>query len=81
MEGRFETAGAESLYAEAMYEEALTKAGLSPSGDDRKAAARVRESAVSVEIVAALDDWASITPEPVRRSWLLAVARGADRTR
>ena len=30
------------------------------------------------EIVAALDDWASITPDLRRREWLLAVARGAD---
>ena len=78
VEGRFKTAGAESLYAEALYEETLTKAGLSPSTDCDEAATRMRNSAVSAEIVAALDDWASITPDPARRAWLLAVARGAD---
>ena len=79
VEGRFEVVGAESLYAEALYEENLTKVGLGPSGNDSElAAARVRDSAVSAEIVAALDDWASITAEPERRAWLLAVARGAD---
>jgi tetratricopeptide (TPR) repeat protein len=30
------------------------------------------------EIVAALDDWASITEDAARRAWLLAVARAAD---
>ena len=38
----------------------------------------VRASAVRAEIVAALDDWASLTPDLRRREWLLAVARGAD---
>jgi tetratricopeptide (TPR) repeat protein len=33
---------------------------------------------VRAEIVAALDEWASITEDPARRAWLLAVARGAD---
>ena len=35
-------------------------------------------SEVRAEIVAALDDWASITSDRRRRSWLLAVARGID---
>ena len=38
----------------------------------------MRDSAVRAEIVAALDDWASITEDPARRAWLLAVARRAD---
>ena len=77
--GRFETVGAGSLYAESLYEETLTKAGLGGPGDDSEAvAARVRDSGMRAEIVAALDDWASITPDSARRKWLLAVARGAD---
>src|SRR5262249_6720349 len=36
------------------------------------------ESAVSAEIVVALDDWAGITRDLRRRAWLLAVARAAD---
>jgi serine/threonine-protein kinase len=65
--------------AELLYEKTLAKAGLSRPGDDSEAAAaRVRDSALSAEIVAALDDWASITQDPARRKWLLAVARGAD---
>jgi serine/threonine-protein kinase len=73
-EGRFEPVGAEPP-----YEEPLAKAGLGRPGDDwETVAARVRDSAVRDEIVAALDDWASSTEDPARRAWLLAVARGAD---
>jgi tetratricopeptide (TPR) repeat protein len=72
--GKFDPAGAEPLYASAFEE-----AGLGQEGDDVEAvAARVRESAVSAELVAALDDWASMTPDRDRRKWLLAVARGCD---
>jgi eukaryotic-like serine/threonine-protein kinase len=79
VEGRFEIAGAGSLYAESLYEETFAKAGLGGPGDDSEvAAARVRDSTVRAQLVAALDDWASITPDPARRAWLLAVARGAD---
>ena len=72
--GRFEAADLDPL-----YEEAFAKAGLGRPGDDGEAVAgRVRGSAVSAEIVAALDDWASVTQGPARRAWLLAVARRAD---
>jgi serine/threonine-protein kinase len=74
VEGRFGPAGAEAL-----YKETLAKAGLGHLGDDSEAvAARIRDSAVPNEIVAALDDWASITEDPARMTWLLAVARAAD---
>ena len=49
-----------------------------PGDDSEAVAAQVRDSTVRVEIVAALDDWASITQDPARRAWLLAVAREAD---
>jgi serine/threonine-protein kinase len=74
VEGKFDRAGAEPLYASA-----FAAAGLGPEGDDGAAvAARVRESAVRAEIVAALDDWAGMTRDLRRRAWLLAVARAAD---
>jgi serine/threonine-protein kinase len=74
VEGKFNPAGAEALYASAFAE-----AGLGREGDDSAAvAARVRESALRAEIVAALDDWAGITRDLRRRAWLLAVARRAD---
>ena len=65
--------------AEPLYRSALADAGLGRDGDDIEAvAAAVRASAVRAEIVAALDDWASITVDLRRRAWLLAVARDAD---
>jgi eukaryotic-like serine/threonine-protein kinase len=65
--------------AEPLYEQAFAKAALGRPGDDSETvAARVRDSDVRDEIVAALDDWASITLDEARRAWLLAVARGAD---
>jgi tetratricopeptide (TPR) repeat protein/serine/threonine protein kinase len=74
VEGRVAFAGAEPLYAAA-----FAKAGLGRKGDNSKAvAARVRDSAVRPEIVAALDDWASLTRDRARREWLLAVARKVD---
>jgi serine/threonine-protein kinase len=74
VQGKFDPAGAEPLYASAFAE-----AGLGREGDDSAAmAARVRESAMRAEIVAALDDWAGVTRDLGRRAWLLAVARSAD---
>jgi tetratricopeptide (TPR) repeat protein len=72
--GKFDHARAEPPYASAFAE-----AGLGREGDDiETVAARVRVSPLRAEIVAALDDWASITPDRERRAWLLGVARGAD---
>jgi eukaryotic-like serine/threonine-protein kinase len=74
VKGKFEPAGAEPL-----YEEAFVKAGLGRPGDDSEAvAARVGDSTVRAELVAALDDWAWITQDPARQAWLLTVARRAD---
>jgi tetratricopeptide (TPR) repeat protein len=65
--------------AEQEYAKAFAEAGLGREGEEVAAVAdRVRASAVREHLVAALDDWASITLDPKRRSWLLAVARGAD---
>jgi hypothetical protein len=73
-EGEYDVAGAERLYTAA-----FAAAGLGREGDGSEAvAARVRASAVRAELVAALDDWASLTTDPARRAWLLAVARRAD---
>jgi len=74
VEGRIDPAAAEPL-----FKETFTRAGLGGPGDDNTAvAARVRDSAVRADIVAALDDWASITKDRVRMAWLLSVARAAD---
>jgi tetratricopeptide (TPR) repeat protein len=73
--GRVDPSGA----AEPRYAAAFAQAGLGPEGNDSDSvAARVRDSAVYAELVAALDDWASLTPDRGRRAWLLEVARKAD---
>ena len=65
--------------AEPLYVSAFAEAGLGQEGDDSKAvSARVRDSALSAELIAALDDWASITADRGRREWLFAVACEAD---
>jgi eukaryotic-like serine/threonine-protein kinase len=73
-------AGIEGLAAvEPLYESAFAEAALGWEGEDvHVAAARVLDSSLSAELIAALDDWASITTDPRRREWLLAVACAAD---
>jgi tetratricopeptide (TPR) repeat protein len=82
-------AGAEKEYAAAFknaglghekeYAAALKEAGLGQEGETPEVvAARVRTSGMRAEVVAALDDWASISEDGPRRAWLLAVARAAD---
>jgi serine/threonine-protein kinase len=69
--GRFDDRAAERDYA-AVFREA----GLGEVGDDPEAvAARVRASAVSGPLVAALDDWAATAADPALNAWLLKVAR------
>ena len=66
--------------AEPLYVSAFAEAGLGREGDGIKAvSARVRDSSLSAELIAALDDWASITTDRRRREWLFAVASEADR--
>jgi serine/threonine-protein kinase len=70
---------ARSARAESLYEETLARAGIVRQGDNSaEIAARVRDSAMSADIIGGLDDWASITEDPARREWLLAVVGGAD---
>jgi serine/threonine-protein kinase len=72
--GFLDRAGAGELYAQAFQ-----KAGLGRPGDQVEAvAAAVKQSAVHTDIVAALDDWASLTEDEDQRTWLLSVARAAD---
>jgi tetratricopeptide (TPR) repeat protein len=71
---RFDDAAAERAYAAA-----LRDAGLGQEGDDAAAlAARVRNSPIRAQLVAALDDWAGRTGDGRRQAWLLAAARQAD---
>jgi tetratricopeptide (TPR) repeat protein len=74
-----ETHTFDRLQADRDYEGAFRSAGL---GTDQErpvtVAARVTDSSVREELVAALDDWASCAGDPRRRAWLLNVARLAD---
>jgi tetratricopeptide (TPR) repeat protein len=73
-DGHFDSARAERAYAEAFRAAGIDVDKLAPD----KAAERVRASGARDDLVAALDDWASGTPEAARREWLLEVARRAD---
>jgi tetratricopeptide (TPR) repeat protein len=69
--------GTEQRYAAAFAEASLGR----EKEDAETVAARVRDSALREELVAALDDWAGVTQNQSRRVWLSAVARGADPNR
>jgi serine/threonine-protein kinase len=64
--------------AEREYAAAFKKAGLGQEGEAPTVVASRVPSTVRAEVVAALDDWASIAGDERRRRWLLAVARAAD---
>jgi serine/threonine-protein kinase len=72
--GYFDAQAADQGYAAAFRD-----AGLGPEEQEPEAvASRVRDSDIRDQLVAALDDWASVAAGRPRRSWVLAVARGAD---
>jgi tetratricopeptide (TPR) repeat protein/tRNA A-37 threonylcarbamoyl transferase component Bud32 len=74
VEGKLDRAGAARDYAAA-----FRQARLGRPGDEVAAVAqRLRRSDVREQLVAALDDWATLTGPGSRRAWLLAVARRAD---
>jgi serine/threonine-protein kinase len=74
VEGNFDNRGADQDYAATCRE-----AGLGAEGDDPETVAgRIRASAVGEQLVAAVDDWATVTGDPKRWAWLLEVARRAD---
>jgi eukaryotic-like serine/threonine-protein kinase len=74
VEGKRDNQGAERDYAETFQD-----AGMGAEGEEAETtAARIRESAVGEYLVAALDDWAGVTTDPKRRTWLLETARRAD---
>jgi serine/threonine-protein kinase len=72
--GKFDDRTADQEYAAAFRE-----VGLAEDGEEAKTvAARVHDSAVWEQLVAALDDWAIVTVDSKRQVWLLEVARRAD---
>jgi serine/threonine-protein kinase len=76
-DGKFDDLSAARDYAAAFQEARLMRDG----DDPEEVAARVRDSAVRAQLVAALDDWAGAIKEKgpsERLPWLLAVSRRAD---
>jgi serine/threonine protein kinase/Flp pilus assembly protein TadD len=60
------------------YATAFERSGLLSSGDEGVAAARIARSAIRGELVAALDDWAVVTPDDRLRARLLRLTRRVD---
>jgi Flp pilus assembly protein TadD len=74
VDGKFDAVSAEVAYALLFQEQ-----GLAVERDDpAAAAARLHDSPVRGQLLAALDDWAVCTAKPARRQWLLDVARRTD---
>jgi serine/threonine-protein kinase len=72
-------AGFDNRTADRDYAVAFAEAGLAREGEaPERVARRIHVAALKKELVAALDDWAAMTPDRKRRGWLLAVARRAD---
>jgi serine/threonine-protein kinase len=64
--------------ADQEYAAAFRDAGLGEEGEEAEAvAARIHDSMIGEQLVAALDDWAVVTDDPRRRDWLLKMARQA----
>ena len=61
------------------YEKAFREVGLGQVHDDPEVVAgRIRRSDIRTALVAALDRWSAISPDPPRRNWVLRVAVLAD---
>ncbi len=71
VDGKFDLVGAAEAYA-AVF------AGAGLVGDQEQLASRLRASAIREQLVAALDDWAWVTPEAGERARLLRLARQVD---
>jgi tetratricopeptide (TPR) repeat protein len=62
----------------AEYAAAFEASGLLAAGDEGLAADAIRRSAIHEQLVAALDDWALVTPDDGLRTRLLRLARRVD---
>jgi tetratricopeptide (TPR) repeat protein len=74
VEGTFDDRPTDRDYAAVFAEAGLAE----PAEEPAAVAERLRASAIKAQLVAALDDWALVTPDRRRRAWLLEVARLAD---
>jgi Flp pilus assembly protein TadD len=74
LEGQYEMEKMEQDYSAAFARVSVVAGQV----DEEGAAARVRDSAIREQLVAALDDWAGVTRKPELGPWLLGIARRAD---
>jgi serine/threonine-protein kinase len=72
--GYFDLQSSDQDYAAAFRDVGLGQDGQEPE----TVGVRIRGSAIREQLVAALEDWASVAAEPSRRSWIWAVAQAAD---
>jgi eukaryotic-like serine/threonine-protein kinase len=64
--------------ASGQYAKEFSEAGLTVEGDEAAVAMRIQESAIRMELVAALDDWAMVARDSTLALRLLRVARLAN---
>ncbi|HEV3238477.1 MAG TPA: tetratricopeptide repeat protein, partial [Gemmataceae bacterium] len=74
VDGHFDEKGADRAYAEEFARSGLAREEEAAA----TVAARIQQSSIAPQLVAALDDWANITGDDLRRAWLLETARKAD---
>lgn len=76
------TRGEPQIYqseASRAYDQTLRDSGLIQSGDaPKQIAARVRESAVRLALLDALEDWIACTPDKQQRAWVIDIARSSE---
>src|SRR5262249_43682691 len=73
-EGSFDKAGASARYAQAFREDGLDVTTVSP----REGLEQIRKRAIRTQYLAALDDWAFMTPDPRLPEKLQAILALAD---
>jgi len=72
--GQFDYKAADRAYAEEFAKSSFAR----EEEAGATVAARIQDSSIAPQLVAALDDWAHATKDQSRRAWLLEVARLAD---
>jgi serine/threonine-protein kinase len=66
------------LAAALAYTRTFHEAGFAVEGDEELVATQIHDSAIREQLVAALDDWVLVSPDPALTTRLLRIARLAD---
>jgi tetratricopeptide (TPR) repeat protein len=72
--GQFNWKGADRAYTEVFAKSSLAREG----EEAATVAARIQDSSIAPQLVAALDDWANDTGDELQACWIMEVARIAD---